>query len=86
MGSRRWITNKLRHLSYIVGREISGIINTRAKDQGQKAILLFCQSQIMEEHLLNFMEQLEERPEYKFYLWFGEEHVPENTHGRKQSR
>ncbi len=79
MGSRRWITNKLRHLSYIVGREISGIINTRAKDQGQKAILLFCQSQIMEEHLLNFMEQLEERPEYRFYLWFGEDYVPEKT-------
>lgn len=79
MGSKRWIKNKLLHISYAAGREISGIINTRGKKQHKKAILLFCQSQIMEEHLLNFMEQLEEKPEYVFYLWFGEEYAPEKT-------
>lgn len=79
MENKTWIKNKFLHLSYLAGREISGIINRQKKPQKKKNILLFCQSQVMEEHLLNFMEQLEEKPEYIFYLWFGEKYAPPIT-------
>jgi len=66
----RWIKNKGLHIAYATGREISGVINLRKK-KGKKNILLYCNSQTMEEHLLNFMEQLEDCPEYVCYLRFG---------------
>jgi len=55
----------------MAGREISGIRNAGRKKDERKNILLFCQSQTMEEHLLNFAEQLEGRQEYALYLCFG---------------
>lgn len=80
MISRRGIKNKLLHIAYLVGREISGIRNTRGKKKGKKPVLLFCQSQTMEEHLLNFAQQIEEKPEYELYLCFGEDYQDGKKH------
>lgn len=85
MTGAKWIKNKFLHAAYVMGREISGVINSRKKENEIKNILLFCQSPVMEEHLKNFMEQLEDDPRYAFYICFGDgykdgrNHSPEDT-------
>lgn len=78
----RWVKNKFLHMAYLIGREVSGIRNSGKKKAKKRTILLFCQSQTMEEHLLNFAEQLTDCPEYALYLCFGEDYPD----GRKQSK
>ncbi len=76
----RWVKNKFLHVLYLAGREISGIRNAGRKKDGRKNILLFCQSQTMEEHLLNFAKQLKGRPEYALFLCFGEDYPDGKRH------
>lgn len=76
----KWVKNKFLHMAYLIGREVSGFRNSGRHEE--KNILLFCQSQTMEEHLLNFTEQLSDLPEYSLYLCFGDDY-PE---GKKQSK
>ncbi len=76
----RWVKNKFLHVLYLAGREISGIRNAGRKKDGRKKILLFCQSQTMEEHLLNFAKQLKGRPEYALFLCFGEDYPDGKRH------
>ena len=71
----KWMRNKCLHCAYLLCREISGYVNSRKGNSGGKTILLFCQSQTMEEHLLNFYEQLNDTDQYQFYLFFGEGYV-----------
>lgn len=85
MTGARWIKNKFLHAAYVIGREISGVVNARKKEDEKKNILMFCQSPVMEEHLKNFMEQLEDDDRYVFYICFGDgykagkKHSPEDT-------
>ena len=58
MTKRKWLTNKFKHLAYLTGEQVSGFRNTHKKRGTEKKILLFCSSRTMEEHLVNFMEQL----------------------------
>ena len=67
----RWIKNKFLYLGKVLGRGISGFRNTRRGNTEEKHILLYCQSKTMEEHLLNFIEQIEDNSKYKIYLYFG---------------
>ncbi|MBS6396225.1 MAG: CDP-glycerol glycerophosphotransferase family protein [Clostridiales bacterium] len=85
MKNVKWITDKFLHIAYLTGREWSGIINKRENQSGEKNILLFCQSQTMEEHLLNYMEQLEENKRYLFYLRFGEGYADGKRHKIKDT-
>ena len=82
MTKRKWLTNKFRHLAYSIGEQVSGFRNTHKKRGTGKKILLFCSSRTMEEHLVNFMEQLEDQPQYTFYLCFGD-YYPD---GKKQDK
>ena len=82
MTKRKWLTNKLKHLAYLTGEQISGFRNTHKKRGTEKKILMFCSSRTMEEHLVNFMEQLEDQPQYTFYLCFGD-YYPD---GKKQDK
>ena len=82
MTKRKWLTNKFRHLAYSIGEQVSGFRNTHKKRENEKKILLFCSSRTMEEHLVNFMEQLEDQPQYTFYLCFGD-YYPD---GKKQDK
>lgn len=82
MTKRKWLINKWKHLAYLIGEQISGFRNTHKKRGIKKKILLFCSSQTMEEHLVNFMEQLEEQPQYTFYLCFGDYY----SSGKKQNK
>ena len=82
MTKRKWLTNKLKHLVYLTGEQISGFRNTHKKRGTEKKILMFCSSRTMEEHLVNFMEQLEDQPQYTFYLCFGD-YYPD---GKKQDK
>lgn len=81
----RWMKNKVLHILFLIGREVSGYRNRGAKKGGKKAILLFCQSQIMEEHLLNFMEQIEDDKEYIFYLCFGDGYPSGKKHNKVET-
>lgn len=67
-----WMKNKCLHCACLICREISGCINSGKGKNARGKILLFCQSQTMEEHLLNFYEQLKDTNQYHFYLFFGE--------------
>ena len=82
MIKRKWLTNKFRHLAYSTGEQISGFRNTHKKRETEKKILLFCSSRTMEEHLVNFMEQLEDQLQYTFYLCFGDYYAA----GKKQDK
>lgn len=82
MTKRKWLTNKFRHLAYSTGEQVSGFRNTHKKRGTEKKILLFCSSRTMEEHLVNFMEQLEDQPQYTFYLCFGDYYAA----GKKQDK
>lgn len=85
MAKKNWIRNKIYHLLFLLGREISGFINGHSCETNKKSILLFCQSQTMEEHLLNYMEQLEDEPIYHFYLYFGEGYPDKEKHDRQKT-
>lgn len=72
MKRKNWLKNKFLHVIYAIGREYSGFRNTHKKKTGRKKILMYCSCKTMEEHLVNFMEQLEDEGIYEFYLCFGD--------------
>lgn len=76
---------KIRHLMYIVGREISGIINCHCRSKGEKHILLFCSFRTMEEHLVNYLEQIEGVDEYNIFLCFGDGYEEGRKHPIEKS-
>lgn len=80
-----WIKNKFLHLGYLIGREISGIINKNSNLNAEKRILLFCSSKTMEEHVLNFYEQIRDIEKYKCYLYFGEKYEKKSKHNIKDT-
>ncbi len=66
-----WIRRKFLFLYKYSGKWISWLLNRRRrKNRKIYKILLFCNSSTMEEHLLNYVEQVEEGP-YQFYVFFG---------------
>lgn len=67
-----WISRKFLFLYKYSGKWISRLINRkRRKNTKIYKILLFCNSSTMEEHLLNYVEQVEEGP-YQFFIFFGD--------------
>lgn len=82
----KWMKNKGLHVAYLLGREISGRINSRKSKKGRKAILLYCNSPIMEEHLLNFLEQIEGCEEYVCFLRFGDPYASEGRARKENTR
>lgn len=72
MKRKNWLKNKFLHVIYAIGREYSGFRIPIRRKQSRKNILLYCSSRTMEEHLVNFMEQLEDISSYTLYLCFGD--------------
>ena len=77
--NRKWLNRKCLFLGKTIGREISGFRNLHHGYSDEKHILLFCQSKTMEEHLLNFMEQIEDDFRYRMYLYFGQNFININN-------
>ena len=64
----RWIKKKFLFAYKYTGKWISRAVNgKRSGARGPYRILLYCNASTMEEHLLNYMEQLEEE---KYHLFF----------------
>lgn len=67
----KWVGRKFLFLYKYSGKWVSRLINRkRRKKRKEYRILLFCNSSTMEEHLLNYMEQIEDGP-YRFFIFFG---------------
>lgn len=67
----RWIRRKFLFLYKYSGKWISCLLNQKRRKKREACrILLFCNSSTMEEHLLNYVEQVEEDG-YQFYIFFG---------------
>lgn len=67
----KWMGRKFLFLYKYSGKWVSCLINRkRRKKRKEYRILLFCNSSTMEEHLLNYMEQIENGP-YQFFIFFG---------------
>ena len=77
--NRKCLNRKCLFLGKTIGREISGFKNLHHGYSDEKHILLFCQSKTMEEHLLNFMEQIEDDSRYRMYLYFGQSFININN-------
>lgn len=71
----RRINRKFRFLYKYTGKWISRYVNFWKRKKGRKKeeprrILLYCNAPVMEEHLLNYMEQMEGES-CRFFLFFG---------------
>ncbi|MDE6959335.1 MAG: CDP-glycerol glycerophosphotransferase family protein [Lachnospiraceae bacterium] len=68
----RWIKKKFLFAYKYTGKWISRAVNgKRSGARGPYRILLYCNASTMEEHLLNYMEQLEEE-KYHFFVFLGD--------------
>lgn len=76
----KWIRNKFLFIYKYTGKWISRLVNCRKKQSGKPSrILLYCNYSTMEEHLLNYMQQLEMQ-KYEFYIYFGESYQDGHKH------
>ena len=85
MKRKNWLKNKFLHVIYAIGCEYSGFRNTYKKKTEQKNILLYCSSRTMEEHLVNFMEQLEDISSYTLYLCFGDNYPAKKKQDKQET-
>ncbi len=75
-----WIRRKFLFLYKYSGKWISRFINRKKRKKREKyKILLFCNASAMEEHLLNYVEQVEDGP-YQFFVYFGTGYVDGARH------
>lgn len=77
---KRWIKNKFIYIYKYTGKWISKFANLRKGKVGEACkILLYCNSSIVEEHLLNYMEHVEKQG-YKLFIFFGDGYVDGSHH------
>lgn len=66
-----WMGRKFLFLYKYAGKWISRLINQKRRKKEVYRILLFCNAPAMEEHLMNYVEQVEDGP-YQFFVFFGD--------------
>ena len=67
-----WTTrDRVIYAFRICGKYISSLINCKKSEKHKKKILLYANTNTMEEHLKNYLDAIGDDSEYQFYIFFG---------------